>query len=55
VPFLQKAVTLDSLHAGAHFNLGVGLTRLGETAKAQEAFKRCEQLQERNNPAENLK
>jgi len=55
VPFLQKAATLDSLHAGAHFNLGVGLTRLGETVKAQEAFKRCEQLQERNHPAENLK
>jgi len=47
VPFLQKSVKLDSLHAGAYFNLGVGLTRLGETAKAQEAFKRCEQLQEK--------
>jgi len=48
VPFLQKAVRLDSLHAGAYFNLGVGLTRLGETAKAQEAFQRCEHLQEKN-------
>ena len=55
VPFLQKAVKLDSLHAGAYFNLGVGLTRLGETAKAQEAFKRCEQLQEKSPQADNLK
>ncbi len=46
-PFLLKATTLDSLHAGAYFNLGVGLTRLGETDKAAEAFKRCDRLQEK--------
>jgi len=47
LPFLLKATTLDTLHAGAYFNLGVGLTRLGETDKAAEAFKRYERLQEK--------
>jgi len=47
LPFLLKAATLDTLHAGAYFNLGVGLTRLGETDKAAEAFKRCDRLQEK--------
>jgi len=47
VPFLQKAVKLDSLHAGAHFNLGVGYARLGETAMAQKAFQKYETLQEK--------
>jgi tetratricopeptide (TPR) repeat protein len=47
LPFLLKATTLDTLHAGAYFNLGVGLTRLGETDKAAQAFKRCDRLQEK--------
>jgi tetratricopeptide (TPR) repeat protein len=47
VPFLLKAAQLDTLHAGAYFNLGVGYARLGEAEKAKEAFKRCEQLQEK--------
>jgi tetratricopeptide (TPR) repeat protein len=55
VPFLQKAVKLDSLHAGAYFILGVGFMRLGEITKAQEAFKRCEQLQEKSSQADKLK
>jgi len=45
--FLSKAAKLDTLHAGAYFNLGVGFSRLGEIEKAKEAFKRCEQLQEK--------
>ncbi len=44
-PFLRKAVALDSLHAGAYFNLGFAYTRLGEEEKAKDAFKRCEELQ----------
>ena len=47
LPFLLKAAALDTLHAGAYFNLGVGYTRLGEAAKAKEAFTRYEQLQEK--------
>jgi tetratricopeptide (TPR) repeat protein len=45
-PFLQKAVALDSLHAGAYFNLGFAYARLGEAEKAAESFKKCEALQE---------
>jgi tetratricopeptide (TPR) repeat protein len=51
MPFLLKATKLDTLHAGAYFNLGVGFTRLGEIEKAKEAFKRSEQLQEKSNQA----
>jgi Flp pilus assembly protein TadD len=47
LPFLLKAVQLDTLHAGAYFNLGVGYARLGEVEKAREAFNRCELLQEK--------
>jgi len=47
LPFLLKAAALDTLHAGAYFNLGAGYTRLGETEKAKVAFKRYEQLQEK--------
>ncbi len=46
MPFLLKAVALDTLHAGAYFNLGFAYTKLGEAEKARDAFKRCEELQE---------
>jgi tetratricopeptide (TPR) repeat protein len=46
MPFLLKAVALDTLHAGAYFNLGFAYTKLGAADKAKEAFKRCEELQE---------
>jgi tetratricopeptide (TPR) repeat protein len=49
MPFLLKAVALDTLHAGAYFNLGFAYTKLGEAEKAKEAFKRCEELQEAKN------
>lgn len=49
MPFLLKAVALDTLHAGAYFNLGFAYTKLGEVEKAKEAFKRCEELQEAKN------
>jgi tetratricopeptide (TPR) repeat protein len=52
VPFLLKAAQLDTLHAGAYFNLGAGFSRLGETEKAKAAFTRYEQLQEKNNQTE---
>lgn len=48
VPFLLKAAQLDTLHAGAYFNLGAGYARLGEVEKAKAAFKRSEQLQEKH-------
>lgn len=46
MPFLLKAVAIDTLHAGAYFNLGFAYTKLGEAEKAKEAFKKCEELQE---------
>jgi tetratricopeptide (TPR) repeat protein len=46
---LLKAAELDTLHAGAYFNLGFAYARLGETEKAKEAFRRCEALQEAKN------
>jgi Flp pilus assembly protein TadD len=46
MPFLLKAVALDTLHAGAYFNLGFAYTKLGDAEKAKDAFKRCEALQE---------
>jgi tetratricopeptide (TPR) repeat protein len=49
MPFLLKAVALDTLHAGAYFNLGFAYTKLGEAGKAKDAFKRCEELQEAQN------
>jgi Flp pilus assembly protein TadD len=49
MPFLLKAVALDTLHAGAYFNLGFAYTKLGEAEKAKEAFKKCEELQEAKN------
>jgi Flp pilus assembly protein TadD len=50
MPFLLKAVALDTLHAGAYFNLGFAYTKLGEAEKAKEAFKKCEELQEGKEP-----
>jgi Tfp pilus assembly protein PilF len=47
LPFLLKAVKLDTLHAGAYFNLGFAYVRLGESEKAKEAFKKSEELQEK--------
>lgn len=49
MPFLLKAAALDTLHAGAYFNLGFAYTKLGEAEKAKEAFKKCEALQEAKN------
>ncbi len=49
MPFLLKAVALDTLHAGAYFNLGFAYAKLGEAEKAKDAFKRCEELQEAKN------
>lgn len=49
MPFLLKAVALDTLHAGAYFNLGFAYTKLGEAEKAKDAFERCEELQEAKN------
>ncbi len=49
MPFLLKAVALDTLHAGAYFNLGFAYTKLGEAEKAKDAFRRCEVLQEAQN------
>ncbi|MGH7595765.1 MAG: tetratricopeptide repeat protein [bacterium] len=46
MPFLLKAAALDTLHAGAYFNLGFAYTKLGEAEKAKDAFKKCEELQE---------
>lgn len=49
MPFLLKAAALDTLHAGAYFNLGFAYAKLGEAEKAKAAFKKCEALQEAKN------
>lgn len=44
VPYLEKAVAIKGEQSAVWFNLGVGYTRVGKVAKAEEAFAKAKEL-----------